>query len=159
MSIKDNLSLIDSNITNQIAACKRVGIHDYIMSLPKQYNTILNDNASNFSGGQKQLLAIARTLLSTAEVLVFDEVTSSLDPGLVNKIKDIFIDLKQDHTIIIITHKKDLMPIADHLIVLNKGKKVGDGTHKELLKNNVYYQQLLKKEDKSSSKNRDYSKI
>lgn len=138
---------------------KGVGIHDYIMSLPKQYNTILNDNASNFSGGQKQLLAIARTLLSTAEVLVFDEVTSSLDPKLVNKIKDIFLDLKQDHTIIIITHKKDLMPIADHLIVLNKGKKVGDGTHKELIKNNVYYQNLIKKEDKSSSKNRDYSKI
>ena len=118
MSIRKNLSLIDSNVNNQIEACKRVGIHDYIMSLPKGYNTILTENATNFSGGQKQLLAIARTLLSKAEILIFDEVTSSLDTLLVEKIKDIFENLKLDHTIIIITHKKDVMKIADKIIVL-----------------------------------------
>lgn len=139
MSIRKNLSLIDSNFDNQIEACKRVGIHDYIMSLPKGYNTILTENATNFSGGQKQLLAIARTLLSKAEILIFDEVTSSLDTLLVEKIKDIFENLKLDHTIIIITHKKDLMKIADRLVVLNKGKIVGQGTHEELIKNNEYY--------------------
>lgn len=117
MSIRKNLSLIDSNVDNQIEACKRVGIHDYIMSLPKGYNTVLTENATNFSGGQKQLLAIARTLLSKAEILIFDEVTSSLDTLLVEKIKDIFENLKLDHTIIIITHKKDVMKIADKIIV------------------------------------------
>lgn len=139
MSIRKNLSLIDSNFENQIEACKRVGIHDYIMSLPKGYNTILAENATNFSGGQKQLLAIARTLLSKAEILIFDEVTSSLDTLLVEKIKDIFENLKLDHTIIIITHKKDVMKIADKIIVFNKGKIVGQGSHKELMKNNEYY--------------------
>ncbi len=85
MSIRKNLSMIDSNFERQIEACKRVGIHDYIMSLPKGYNTLLNENATNFSGGQKQLLAIARTLLSKAEILIFDEVTSSLDTLLVER--------------------------------------------------------------------------
>lgn len=152
MSIRNNLSLIDSNVDNQIEACKRVGIHDYIMSLPKGYNTILTENAINFSGGQKQLLAIARTLLSKAEILIFDEVTSSLDPLLVEKIKSIFENLKLDHTIIIITHKKDVMKIADKIIVLNKGKIVGVGSHDELMKNNEYYIDLQTNNYSSSHK-------
>ena len=152
MSIRKNLSLIDSNVDNQIAVCKRVGIHDYIMSLPKGYNTVLSENATNFSGGQKQLLAIARTLLSKAEILIFDEVTSSLDPLLVEKIKGIFEDLKLDHTIIIITHKKDVMKNADKIVVLSKGKIVGQGTHDELIKNNEYYIDLQTNNYSSSHK-------
>lgn len=152
MSVRKNLSLIDSNVDNQIEACKRVGIHDYIMSLPRGYNTVLTENATNFSGGQKQLLAIARTLLSKAEILIFDEVTSSLDTLLVEKIKDIFENLKLDHTIIIITHKKDVMKIADKIIVLNKGKIVGQGSHDELMKNNEYYIDLQTNNYSSSHK-------
>ena len=152
MSIRKNLSLIDSNVGNQIEACKRVGIHDYIMSLPKGYNTILTENATNFSGGQKQLLAIARTLLSKAEILIFDEVTSSLDTLLVEKIKDIFENLKLDHTILIITHKKDVMKIADKIVVLNKGKIVGEGSHKELMRNNSYYIDIQTHNYSSSNK-------
>lgn len=152
MSIRKNLSLIDSNVEHQIEACKRVGIHDYIMSLPKGYNTILTENASNFSGGQKQLLAIARTLLSKAEILIFDEVTSSLDTILVEKIKEIFENLKLDHTIIIVTHKKDVMKLADKIIVLNKGKIVGEGSHEELMKNNKYYIDLQTNNYSSSHK-------
>lgn len=152
MSIKKNLSLIDSNVENQIEACKRVGIHDYIISLPDGYNTILTENATNFSGGQKQLLAIARTLLSTSEILIFDEVTSSLDPLLVEKIKEIFENLKLDHTIIIITHKKDVMKIADKIVILNQGKIVGQGTHDELMKSNKYYIDLQTNNYSSSHK-------
>ena len=152
MSIRKNLSLIDSNQEHQIEACKRVGIHDYIMSLPKGYNTVLSENATNFSGGQKQLLAIARTLLSKAEILIFDEVTSSLDTLLVEKIKDIFENLKLDHTIIIVTHKKDVMKIADKIIVLNKGKIVGEGTHEDLMNNNEYYIDLQTNNYSSSHK-------
>ena len=152
MSIRQNLNLIDKNKQHQIEACKRVGIHDFIMSLPKGYNTILSENASNFSGGQRQLLSIARVLLSKAEILIFDEVTSSLDTILVEKMKEIFEDLKQDHTIIIITHKKDVMQIADNIIVLNKGEIVGIGTHDKLMKNNPFYIDLQTKNYHSSNK-------
>ena len=70
MSIKDNLSLIDSNIKNQIEVCKRVGLHDYIVSLPKGYNTIIGEDKHLFTEGQKQLLAIARSLLTKSEILL-----------------------------------------------------------------------------------------
>jgi len=155
MSIRKNLSLIDSNVKHQIEACKRVGIHDYIMSLPKGYNTILTENATNFSGGQRQLLAIARTLLSKAEVLIFDEVTSSLDTLLVEKMKEIFEDLKLDHTVIIITHKKDVMKIADKIVILNRGKIVGQGSHEKLMKDNAYYIDLQTHNYSSSNKKKE----
>ena len=142
MSIRANLSLIDSNKKRQIDTCKRVGIHDFIMSLPDGYNTILKEDATNISGGQKQLLSLARALLTTSEIILLDEVTSSLDPNTTNKIINLLYDLKSDHTLIIITHNKDLMKIADNLIVLNNGKIECVGKHDELIKNNDIYKKL-----------------
>ena len=138
MSIKDNLALIDSNKNNQINACKRVDIHDFIMSLKDGYNTILKENASNISGGQKRLLSLAKTLLSKSEVLLFDEVTSSLDPKTTNHIIKVLKNLAKDHTVIVITHKKELMKAADKLIILNKGKIVAKGTYNDLSSNNDF---------------------
>ncbi len=145
MSIRGNLSLIDSNKKRQIDACKRVGIHDFIMSLPKGYNTVLKEDATNISVGQKQLLSLARALLTTSEILLLDEVTSSLDPNTTNKIIKLLDDLKTDHTLIVITHNKDLMKVADKLIVLNNGKIECIGRHEDLLKNNDVYRQLYNK--------------
>lgn len=150
MSIRKNLDFVDTNIKNQIEACKRVGIHDFIESLPNGYHTILRENAKNISGGQKQLISLARTLLSKAEILLFDEITSSLDPYTASHIANLLKDLKKDHTILMITHKPELMKKADRLIVLHEGKIVGDGKHKELLGNNKYYDWLQLK--KSGSK-------
>lgn len=144
MSIRENLNLVDSNQKNQIEACKRAGIHDFIMSLKDGYNTKLVADAENISSGQKQLIALARTLLSKSEVLLFDEVTSTLDLNTSKKIIAIMKDLKKDHTILMITHKPSLMKMADRIIVIDRGKKVGDGSHSELMKNNVYYQALQK---------------
>ena len=112
------------------------------MSLPDGYNTILKEDATNISGGQKQLLSLARALLTTSEIILLDEVTSSLDPNTTNKIINLLDDLKSDHTLIIITHNKDLMKIADNLIVLNNGKIECVGKHDELIKNNDIYKQL-----------------
>lgn len=142
MSIRNNLSLIDSNRKKQIDACKRVGIHDFIVSLPDGYNTILKEDATNISGGQKQLLSLARALLTTSEIILLDEITSSLDPDTTNKIIKLLNDLKTDHTLIVITHNKDLMKNSDKLIVLNNGKIEGIGKHKDLIKNNDIYKQL-----------------
>ena len=132
MSIKENLSLVDNDVNNQIEACKRVGIHDFIVSLPNGYNTILKENASNISGGQKRLLSLAKTLLSNSEILLFDEVTSSLDPKTTNHIIKVLKGLLKDHTVIVITHKKELMKAADKLIILNNGKIVSIGTYNSL---------------------------
>ncbi len=144
MSIRENLNLVDSNHEHQIEACKRVGIHNYIMSLKDGYNTKLISDAENISDGQKQLIALARTLLSKAEILLFDEVTSALDLDTSKQIMKIIKDLKKDHTILIITHKPQLMMMADDIIVIDHGRLVGKGTHKELMKNNKYYQILQK---------------
>ena len=143
MSIRANLSLIDSNKKRQIDACKRVGIHDFIMSLPDGYSTILKEDATNISGGQKQLLSLARALLTSSEIILLDEVTSSLDPNTTDKIINLLDDLKTDHTIIVITHNKDLMRRADKLIVLNNGKVECIGNNDDLIKNNKIYKQLV----------------
>lgn len=144
MSIRENFNLVDSNHEHQIEACKRVGIHDYIMSLKDGYNTKLIADAENISNGQKQLIALARTLLSKSEVLLFDEVTSSLDINTSKHVMNVLKDLKRDHTILMITHKPALMQLADDVIVIDHGRLVGRGNNKTLLKDNKYYQLLQK---------------
>lgn len=142
MSIKDNLSLIDANAKNQIEACKRVGIHDFITSLPKGYNTVINEEGCLLSEGQKQLLVIARALLSKSEILLFDEVTSNIDPATTTKIGELLNDLKIDHTIIMVTHKPEMMDLADRIIVLNNGKVVAKGLNKDVYAKSKLYQDL-----------------
>ncbi|MBP3635337.1 MAG: ABC transporter ATP-binding protein [Bacilli bacterium] len=102
----------------------------------------MKEDATNISGGQKQLLSLARALLTTSEIILLDEVTSSLDPNTTSKIINLLDDLKTDHTLIVITHNKDLMKAADNLIVLNNGKIECIGKHMELLKNNEIYRNL-----------------
>ena len=143
MSIKDNLKMACKDEKKQIEICKKVGIHELIQSMPKGYDTILNENAANLSGGQKRLLSLAKTLLTDSKILLFDEVTSSLDIKTTNKIISILKELKDSHTVIIITHKKEVMKISDEIILLSKGKIVGKGTYKNLLKNN-HFDKLVK---------------
>lgn len=153
ISIKDNLSMVNKDINKQIEVCKRVGIHNLIVSLPKGYNTILSENASNLSGGQKRLLSLAKTLLTGAKILLFDEVTSSLDPKTTKEISNVLKSLKQDHTIIIITHKKEIMNIADELILLDNGKIVEKGKYNNL-SNSKYFKDLINNEE--NKKNESY---
>ena len=143
MSIKDNLKMACKDEKKQIEICKKVGIHELIQSMPKGYDTILTENAANLSGGQKRLLSLAKTLLIDSKVLLFDEVTSSLDIKTTNKIISILKELKNSHTVIIITHKKEVMKISDEIILLSNGRIVGKGTYKNLLKNN-HFDKLVK---------------
>ena len=122
MSIRDNLRLVNSNKKRQEEAIKEVGLHEYIMSLPKGYSTVLTGNASNLSGGQKQLLSIARSLLTDAEILLMDDITASLDPKTTNEIIDLLVRLKEDHTILVITNREDIINRADKIFYLNNGK-------------------------------------
>ncbi len=143
MSIKDNLKMACKDEKKQIEICKKVGIHELIQSMPKGYDTILTENAANLSGGQKRLLSLAKTLLTDSKILLFDEVTSSLDIKTTNKIISILKELKDSHTVIIITHKKEVMKISDEIILLSKGRIVGKGAYKNILKNN-HFDKLVK---------------
>ena len=122
MSIYQNLRLVNGNKKKQVAVCKEVGIHDFIMSLKKNYSTVLRQNARNLSGGQKQLLAIARALLTDAEILLMDDIMASLDPKTTLHIISLLKRLKIDHTILVITNREDLIREADQIIYLENGR-------------------------------------
>ena len=103
-------------------AAKKASIHDFIMTLPKGYDTIIDENSHNISGGQKRLLSLTRTLLKDAKILIFDEATSSLDTDKIQNIINVFNELKKNHTVIVITHKKEIENIADEIITIDYGK-------------------------------------
>ena len=119
MSIYENLALIDPDINNIKTACQQAEIDEYIMSLPKQYDTILSDGALNFSGGQQQRLAIARALLKNSKILLFDEITSALDEKTSYEIFQTLIKLKKTHTILMISHKPSEYQQCDQIINLS----------------------------------------
>lgn len=145
MSIRENLNLVNKNIGDQEVACKKVGIHDDIMKLEDGYDTILRRDAENLSAGQKQLLALARVLLSRSEVLLFDEITSNLDAATAEKVVTILQKLKKDHTVIMVTHNPELMKMADNILVVDKGKIAAEGNHKKLLRDCEVYKELQKR--------------
>ena len=149
MSIRKNLNFVDNNIEHQIEACKTAQIHDFIETLPNGYNTILRENGSNISGGQKQMISIARTILTDAEVLLLDDITTSLDPDTAKLVPKLINNLKKEHTIIMITKKPDLMKEADRIVVLDKGKISDVGTHKQLIERNEIYQMLQSRKSPS----------
>ncbi|MEG1850886.1 MAG: ABC transporter ATP-binding protein [Bacilli bacterium] len=146
MTINDNLLLINDNKKEIVKACDKVHLSDYINSLPRKYNTLINEDATDLSGGQKQRLAIARTLLKKSEIILLDEVTSSLDSNLSNEIYSLLEELKVNHTIIAISHKLEEMKKADNIIVLDHGRVVGTGLHKDLIKSNSYYKKICQKD-------------
>ena len=122
ISIRENFNLINKNIKKQEEICKFVGIDEFIKKLPKGYDTIIDENSHNISGGQKRLLSLARTLLKESKILIFDEAISSLDKDKIQNVISLLKKLRDEHTIIVITHKKELMNIADEIIVVDKGK-------------------------------------
>lgn len=142
MSIRNNLNFVSTDKQKQEEACKITGIHDFIMSLPKGYDTVLHEDAKNVSGGQKQMISIARTLLKDSEILLLDDITTSLDPDTATFIPDLLKRLRKGHTILMITKKPDLMKLADKIIVLKDGKVVAEGTHNELINKSEEYQVL-----------------
>lgn len=144
MSVMDNFKLVQNNEDTIKEICKKIGIDELILNLPNGYETILKEDATDLSGGQKQLISIARTIMCDSKIIIFDEVTSALDPETTNHIIEILNTIKKDKVIILITHKPDLMKIANNLILLNDGNIVGIGNHKELIKNNNYYKKLLR---------------
>lgn len=147
-TIKENFLLINPNATlKEIRKyCKLAYIDDYIMSLPKGYDTILGEGGVNLSGGQKQRLSIARTLLKKSKVILFDEATSALDNESQDYIKNSINKLSKDHTVLIVAHRLSTIIDADLIYVIRKGKVFAKGTHKELMNECEFYKRLYSTE-------------
>ncbi len=151
VSIKDNLRLMKHDITNDemIKACKLACIHEFIMSLPDGYDTIVGEGGVNLSGGQKQRLAIARAFLQKTEIILFDEATSALDNETQKEIQMAINNLKKDFTILIVAHRLSTIIDCDRILFIEDGKITGEGTHRQLLRSCKGYKDLYEAELKN----------
>lgn len=148
MTIKENLLLVSPNASQkQIEnVCKICELHDYIMNLPKKYNTLVGEGGVTLSGGECQRVAIARALLMKTNIILFDEATSALDNETQENIQKAINNISSEYTMIIIAHRLSTIKNCNKIIVLDDGKVSGIGTHNELYKNNEIYKSLYEKE-------------
>ena len=148
MTIKENLLLVSPDASQkQIEnVCKICELHDYIMSLPKKYNTLVGEGGVTLSGGECQRVAIARALLMKTNIILFDEATSALDNETQENIQKAINNISSEYTMIIIAHRLSTIKNCNKIIVIDDGKVSGIGTHNELYKNNDIYKSLYEKE-------------
>ncbi|MBQ3871078.1 MAG: ATP-binding cassette domain-containing protein, partial [Clostridia bacterium] len=138
-----NLIFGKENVTEEemIEACKSVGIHHYISSLPKAYDTVLTDD-SNMSVGQRQLMTIARAMIHDAPLLILDEATSSVDTRTEQMVQDAMNRLMKGRTSFTIAHRLSTIRDADIILVMKDGDIVETGNHEELLNMHGVYAEL-----------------
>ena len=122
--------------------CRAARIHSFIERLPNGYDTVLSDNAANVSKGQKQLLTIARAMLSTSPILILDEATSNVDTRTEQIISDAMTSLMQGRTCFVIAHRLSTIRNADKILVVDNGNVVEQGNHEELIAKKGYYYNL-----------------
>ena len=143
-SIKDNIKYgrPDASDNDVIETAKAAHIHHFIKTLPNGYNMVLNEETSNVSAGQKQLLTIARVILADPKILILDEATSSIDTRTEIQIQSAMDNLMKGRTSFIIAHRLSTIKNADLILVMNEGDIVEQGTHDELLKKGGFYSKL-----------------
>ena len=143
-SVRDNIAygqLAGASLDDVVIAAKAAFAHDFIMSLPDGYDTVLGAQGLNLSGGQRQRIAIARAILKNAPILILDEATSALDNESEYFIQQAFDSAMADRTTIVIAHRLSTIENADIIVVMDKGRILEQGTHQELLtKEGVYFQ-------------------
>ena len=134
-TIFENVAYGKENVTREevVEACRAARMHNYIMSLPDGYDTVLSESAFNISKGQKQLLTIARAMLIDSSMLILDEATSNVDSKTERDISEAMVKLMEDKTCFVIAHRLSTVRDADLILVLDKGDVVEQGTHEELL--------------------------
>ncbi|MDJ0704593.1 MAG: ABC transporter ATP-binding protein [Leptolyngbyaceae cyanobacterium MO_188.B28] len=143
-SVRNNLlySRPDATDDQLIEAAKRANAYNFIMDLPKGWNTEIGDRGVMLSGGQRQRLAIARALLKDPDILILDEATSALDTVSERFVQEAIEELSRDRTTLLIAHRLSTVQNADQIAVLDQGRVIEIGTHNELLDKNGYYNQL-----------------
>ena len=143
-TIRDNIRFGVPDASQEMveAAAKATHIHEYIESLPDKYDTLINDDQSVFSTGQKQLISIARTLMTDPQVLILDEATSNVDTVTESKIQNAMEAIVAGRTSFVIAHRLKTILNADQIIVLKDGEVIEQGNHQELLKLGGFYSEL-----------------
>ena len=132
----------DATLEDVQRVCEAARIHNYIMRLPKQYDTVLTDDGRNISKGQKQLLTIARAMLLDAHMLILDEATSNVDTRTELQIQEAMLELMKDKTCFVIAHRLSTIQNADCILVVKEGEVIEQGTHNELMEKHGFYRSL-----------------
>jgi ATP-binding cassette subfamily B protein len=146
-TIRENIRYGRLNASDEevVAAAKEANAHSFIMKLPNGYDTLLKQDGSGISQGQKQLLAIARAILANPVLLILDEATSSIDTVTELKIQEALGRLMKGRTSFVIAHRLNTIQNADQILVLDRGRIIEKGTHQELLKQGGFYHNLHNK--------------
>ena len=145
-TIEENIRAGKKGATKEeiIKAAKKARIHDFIMSLPKGYETDIGENGGILSGGQRQRISIARAFLKDAPILILDEMTSNVDPVNESLIQDAITELAKNRTVLVVAHHLKTIQKADQILVFQKGNLLEKGKHGELLEKDGYYTKLWK---------------
>ena len=145
-TIEENIRVGKKGATKEeiIEAAKKAKIHDFIMSLPKGYETDIGENGGILSGGQRQRISIARAFLKDAPILILDEMTSNVDPVNESLIQDAITELAKNRTVLVVAHHLKTIQKADQILVFQKGNLLEKGKHGELLEKDGYYTKLWK---------------
>lgn len=141
-SIKNNLLLVNDDFDYAVKVCKLLNIHNYIMSLKDGYNTNIN---SNIKRSVFYLLAIARVIIKDSKIMIFDESLSMIDKKDIETIKNILLELKKSHTIIVIDREQNIDEISDHIVVIDEHTVIEEGNREQLLKKKTFYSNFISK--------------
>ena len=143
-SVRDNIAYgkPDASDEEVIAAAKAAHAHSFIQRLPQGYDTSLAEDGGNISQGQKQLLCIARAMLTKPSMLILDEATSSIDTRTEIRIQKAFAQMMKGHTSFVVAHRLSTIREADCILVMRDGQIIEQGTHEQLLEQKGFYHQL-----------------
>lgn len=133
----------DAPMEDVIAAAKKACCHDFIMALPEGYDTVIGENGTSLSGGEKQRISIARAIMKDAPIIILDEATANVDPENEKELMDAIEALTKEKTILMIAHRLKTVRNADQIYVVDKGRIVQQGTHEELIAEDGIYRRFV----------------